>query len=198
MGDITARMVGRVEQSPADGEYELMSKSGQDHLSIKFGMSGCHDTTLAGCLASVGAFSGAQWPPFTSHIAFELFRKAGTAPTAAEPAISPKATTVTAVPPKTSWWGSLFSSTTPAGMPPPGIGRKPTEELSEVEKQKLDGYYVRIRFNDEVVSIPGCKLPGKHLDGDESLCTLVSNKETAPMSLAPSMLVLVGQVLTPS
>lgn len=172
MGDITARMVGRVEHSPADGEYELMRHSGQGHSTIKFGMSGCHDTTLAGCLASVGAFSGSRWPPFTSHIAFELFRKAGAVPTA-EPDLATKAAEVVSAP-KTNSWGSIFSSKAPAGKPPPGIGRKPSVDLSEKEKQKLDGYYVRIRYNDGIVTIPGCKLQGNHLDGDESFCTLVS------------------------
>jgi acid phosphatase len=55
-----------------------------------------------------------------------------------------------------------------------GIARKRSEELSESEKSKLDGYFVRIRYNDKVMNVPGCKLPGAHLDGDESFCTLVS------------------------
>lgn len=173
MGDITARMVGSAEHSPADGEYELMRKSGQDHSSIKFGLSGCHDTTLAGCLASVGAFTSTRWPPYTSHIAFELFRKAGDPAT-----VEGAGTTVIQAPnadvaPKTSWLASLFSSRSPAGRPPPGIGRKPTEQLIDAEKNKLNDYYVRVRYNDEVVTIPGCKPQGKHLEGDERFCTLV-------------------------
>lgn len=167
MGDITARMVGRVEDTPADGEYELMRKSGQDHSAVRFGLSGCHDTTLAGCLASLGALSGNRWPPFTSHIAFELFRKAGVS------ADMPGAP-VAAAASKSSWLGSFFTSRSPAGQPPPGIGRKASEELTETEKKKMGGYYVRIRYNDEVVTIPGCKAQGNHLEGDESFCTLVS------------------------
>lgn len=171
MGDITARMVGSVEQTAADGEYELLSKSGQAGSPIKFGLSGTHDTTLAGCLASVGAFKTDRWPPFTSHIAFELFRLASI-PEKAEATAATKAAGA-ALATKTSWFGSLFGSSSPTGQPPPGIGRKPTEELTEAEKRKLDGYYIRIRYNDEVVTIPGCKSLGNHMEGDESFCTLV-------------------------
>lgn len=182
MGDITARMVGRAEHSPADGEYELMHKPGHGPAAIRFGMSGCHDTTLAGCLASVGAFPGDSWPPFTSHIAFELFEKDRAAYEAAavtkasgNQAIQgyQKQPTLQEQQAKTSWFGSLFSSRSPAGQPPSGIGRTPMSELSEAKKDKLDGYYVRLRYNDEVVTVPGCKPAGKHLEGDESFCTLV-------------------------
>jgi hypothetical protein len=48
---------------------------GQGNKAIKLALSGCHDTTLAAVLASLGAFQGESWPPFTSHIALELFRK---------------------------------------------------------------------------------------------------------------------------
>lgn len=51
--------------------------------------------------------------------------------------------------------------------------RKPTDDLTGSEKARLKGHYVRVRYNDEPVVIPGCKLPGKHLEGDESFCTLV-------------------------
>jgi acid phosphatase len=80
------------------------------------------------------------------------------------------------VPAKRTWWGGLVSPALSAGTPPPGIGRKKTEELTPEEKGKLEGYYVRIRYNDEVVTVPGCRAPGNHLDGDESFCTLVSQE----------------------
>ncbi|KAL1835687.1 hypothetical protein VTK73DRAFT_5458 [Phialemonium thermophilum] len=50
------------------------------------------------------------------------------------------------------------------------------EELTPAERQQLDGYYVRLRYNDEPVTIPGCRLPGNHLEGDESFCTLAAFK----------------------
>lgn len=40
--------------------------------TIKVGLYGCHDTTIAGLLATMGAFDN-LWPPFTSSIAFETF-----------------------------------------------------------------------------------------------------------------------------
>lgn len=172
LGDITARMVGSVEHSPADGEYELMRTSGRSHTAVKFGMSGCHDTTLAGCLASLGAFNTDRWPPFTSHLVFELFRDGHKTPSLRlqepVPAVS--------APSKTGLLGSIFSwgsASTTAGKPPAGIGRKPIDELKGKEKNQLEGYYVRIRYNDEIVTIPGCKLQGNHLEGDETFCTLV-------------------------
>ncbi|KAL6850980.1 hypothetical protein ACO1O0_008106 [Amphichorda felina] len=181
LGDITARMVGSVEHSTADGEYEIQHKQQQQQGSsrastpIRFGLSGCHDTTLAGTLASLGAFGHDEWPPFTSHIAVELFRHSSTPPT---PPRSPS--------PK-SWFPSLFgvgssgssaSSHPPSpGMPPAGgIGRKKTPSLTDAERSRLDGYYVRLRYNDRPVTIPGCRTPGSHLEGDETFCTLAAFK----------------------
>ncbi|KAL8949670.1 MAG: hypothetical protein Q9183_007583 [Haloplaca sp. 2 TL-2023] len=57
--------------------------------------------------------------------------------------------------------------------------RKPIQDLTADEKAKLQGYYVRLRYNDESVTIPGCRQPGKHLDGDESFCTLEAFKAIA-------------------
>lgn len=187
LGDITARMVGSAEKSTADGEYELMRKTGDDQGQIKFGMSGCHDTTLAATLASLGAFNTDFWPPYTSHIAIELFRKPNETGTVQD--VGPLKTPAVTVP-KPSWFASFFSSkATPAGMPPPGIGRRPSDELTPSENQKLDGYYVRLRYNDSVVSIPGCKNLGNHLEGDESFCTLVSLAQTPNLITAYAPLV---------
>lgn len=161
LGDIVGRMVGSVEQPTGkDGSHTLLKRTGQEDHSgrIRFGLSGCHDTTLAGVLASLGAYETERWPPFTSHVAIELFREAQRPPPATEPV-------------KSSWWSSLFGSAAAASN---NIGRRPTAELTPAEKNKLDGYYVRIRYNDEPVTVPACKLPGNHLEGDESFCTLVS------------------------
>jgi acid phosphatase len=56
-----------------------------------------------------------------------------------------------------------------------GIARQNIDVLQASERAKLDGYYVRIRYNDKVMTVPGCKAAGKHLDGDDSFCTLVSS-----------------------
>lgn len=36
-----------------------------------------------------------------------------------------------------------------------------------------DGYYVRLKYNENPVVIKGCKKSGNHMEGDESFCTLV-------------------------
>ncbi|KAL0931669.1 histidine acid phosphatase [Colletotrichum truncatum] len=174
MGDVVARMVGSVEHTPADGDYEI-KLPGAAPSPVRFGMSGCHDTTLAGVLASLGAFGTEKWPPFTSHIAIELFRDSNIPAVEASTGLPP------APAPQTGSWFSSWFSFGRAGVPtpgtaPPGIGRKPTPELTDTEKGKLDGYYVRLRYNDEPITIPGCKPTGKHLQGDESFCTLAAFK----------------------
>ena len=146
MGDVVARMVSSAERAE------------QKQSGLKLGLSGCHDTTLAAILASLGAYETDAWPPFTSHIAIEMFRKSDAPAGKEAPA-----------PAGRSFWAGLFSSSASAG-----IGRRPTEKLTPDERSKLEGYYVRLRYNDEPVTIPGCKLPGNHLEGDESFCTLVS------------------------
>lgn len=171
LADIVQRMVGSAEGSTADGGYELMS-TGQNGTPVRFGLSGCHDTTLGGVLHGLGAFDLSQgWPPFTSHIAIELFRKRNRS--GAEAKSSSLSQTTAAIPAKRTWWGGLLTPTSSVGSSPPGIGRKPTTALTPAERKQLDGYYVRLRYNDEPVTIPGCRLPGNHLEGDESFCTLV-------------------------
>ncbi|KAI3336728.1 histidine acid phosphatase [Xylariaceae sp. AK1471] len=196
LGDIVSRMIGSAEQTTADGEYEVARaldkkplKDGKGATPIRFGLSGCHDTTLAGVLASLGALEDNKWPPYTSHIAIEMFRKSDAASETATPK-SPQATippaestSVNAASSNFNWFRSFFSwapsfasqKTTP-GAPPPGIGRKQTEQLTPQEKAKLQGYYVRLRYNDKVVTVPGCRAPGKHLEGDESFCSLEAFK----------------------
>lgn len=160
LGDIVGRMVGNVEGNAEDSQYDLRRKAGQGHPKIKFGLSGCHDTTLAGALASLGAYDTGAWPPFTSHIAFEMFRKAEV----------PHPPTNSG---KKSWWGTIFGSSSSGNGGSNGIGRRPVTALSPTERKNLEGYYVRVRYNDESVTIPGCKKPGNHLEGDETFCTLV-------------------------
>jgi acid phosphatase len=167
MGDLVERMVGSAEKNHNDGIEEIGGRSGSlgigrgGETAIKLGLSGCHDTTLAGVLASLGAFEGEPWPPYTSHIALEMFRHSD----------SRKHAEVMDVTPKQSWFSGLFGVSAKATQV--GIGRQRLEQLSDGDKAKLDGYYVRLRYNDKVMSVPGCKSAGKHLDGDESFCTLV-------------------------
>ena len=183
MGDIVERMtrsaerMGEVGMLEVGGEHDALHRGTCSEQNIKMTLSGCHDSTLAGVLCSLGAFEGEKWPPFTSHLAIELFKMKSKR--LAEPEIvSPKTSKIEDNEKKrqSRRW-SLFGHTKDLvsdSLPGlDGIGRKPVHELAPEEKQKLDGYFVRIRYNDKVMSVPGCKQDGKHLEGEESFCTLV-------------------------
>lgn len=196
MGDIVSRMVGSAERSTADGEYEVARHPQKGEATpIRFGLSGCHDTTLAGVLASLGAFDTDKWPPYTSHIAIEMFRKGHRMQPRASPvqnqATVPPAASTGPASNSNGWFGGLFSwgSQTQPGSPPPGIGRRRTWDLSDAEKETLDNYYVRLRYNDQVVKVPGCRAAGKHLDGDDSFCTLVGLDCPSPR---PGLIITAG------
>jgi acid phosphatase len=181
-GDIVARMVGSVEKSGNDGLLEIGGEDGAlgtgrgGEKDIKLGLSGCHDTTLAAVLASLGCFEGEKWPAYTTHIAFELFKEAQaeTVSIGGDRLDEP----VTARAGHKQNQGRLstfFGSGGKEKLATEGMSRKSSEELSTTEKEKLNGHYVRIRYNDRPMIIPGCRLPGRHLNGDESFCTLVSS-----------------------
>ncbi|ETN46572.1 uncharacterized protein HMPREF1541_00757 [Cyphellophora europaea CBS 101466] len=199
-GDIVERMVSKVEGAGLSiyeigGENGFLGQGRGGEKGILFAMSGCHDTTLASLLTAVGAFNGEKWPPYTSHIAVELFRKkADSLPPASEsssPTAPKSATAIQAASlnsSKPGWISSMLglsssasSALTPTSVQQPGaraegIARRPFTDLSAAEKQKLDGYYVRLRYNDKVMTVPACKKPGNHLDGDDSFCTLETFK----------------------
>ena len=190
MGDVVSRMVGHVEGNGNDGLLEIggddknlgVGRGGEQ--GIKFAMSGCHDTTLAAILASLGTFEPGKmkWPPYTSHIAMELFRKNDVYERISDvsgktPTISRKGSGKSEAQ-KPSLWSSLMGSIMGTsingnGNSTVGTGRKTMSECSDEEKAKLQGYFVRLRYNDEPVVVPGCRVPGNHLPGDESFCTLV-------------------------
>ena len=180
-GDIVERMVGSVEKSGNDGLLEVGGEDGKmgvgrgGEKDIKFGLSGCHDTTLAGLLASLGCFEGENWPPYTSHISFELFKRADAARESIdgdkldEPVSATSSHMQNQNPLKT-----FFGSRAKTKLATEGLPRKLLDDFTPSEKESLQGHYVRIRYNDHPMVVPGCKLPGKHLEGDESFCTLVS------------------------
>ena len=179
-GDIVTRLVGSVEKSGNDGLLEVGGEDGRlgtgrgGEKDLKFGMSGCHDTTLAALLASLGCFDGEKWPPYTSHLSFELFKRAGTPRESMN--VDKLDTPVTARSSheqNQNTFKAFFGSGGKTKLATEGISRKTLDEFTSTEKEKLQGHYVRIRYNDRPVVVPGCKLPGKHLEGDESFCTLV-------------------------
>ena len=176
VGDVVSRMVGHIRQKGGDGVIEIGGKTGKPSTgrggekAIKFAMSGCHDTTLAAILTSLGAYDTQRWPPYTSHLAIELFKNADL-----------QGQTLSTPSPKQSFWSSWFGKPIEVLI---GTGsseneeiaiRKQVKDMSANDKVKLNGYYVRLRYNDRPVTVPGCKLPGNHLEGDESFCTLVSS-----------------------
>lgn len=179
-GDIVARMVGSVEKSGNGGLLKIGGEDGSQNAGrggekdIKFGLSGCHDTSLAALLASLGCFEGEKWPPYTSHLAFELFQELrANRESIDDEKLDRPATADAPHKQKQSALSTLFGSGGKSKKATEGIARKTSDELSATEREKLKGHYVRIRYNDRPVVIPGCKLSGKHLDGDESFCTLV-------------------------
>jgi acid phosphatase len=193
MGDIVSRMVVSVERNSEDGLLEVR-ESDEDSSStkgrksaLKLGLNGCHDTTIAAILTSLGAFKIESWPEYTSHIAVELFRNADTP----ERPVS-RARKVD----KISSAGATEYHSTVSGQfrqtfglysgraidekryvsKTSAIARQKIDTLPPSERSRLDGYYVRIRYNDKPVTVPGCKASGKHLEGDESFCTLEAFK----------------------
>lgn len=172
-GDVVTRMVKHVEyaQDDANGKTAAQGVKGEPGYVPKakrpaiFGLSGTHDTALAGFLASFGAFDE-KWPPYTSHIAIELFKEKGTY-------LESMAK---------SWWKSFPRFPDLNRTQPPhndSIGRVPSSQVNDADMSRLDGYYVRIRYNDVPVIVAGCRKPGKHLDGDETFCTLKEFKRIA-------------------
>lgn len=181
MGDVVSRMTGSVERNGNDGLVEIggdnwkLGRGRGGETDIKFAMSGCHDTTLAAALVSLGAFENEKWPPFTSHIAFEMFKKRGATSTSPISPLSQQPTTQNTQ----SWWSSLFGSTKTfkeTDTAPAGIARKPLVELTQSQRDELKDYYVRVRYNDKIMQVPGCKAAGKHLEGNTTFCTLEAFK----------------------
>ncbi|KAL9026089.1 MAG: hypothetical protein Q9196_005194 [Gyalolechia fulgens] len=166
VGDIVTRMVGSTEGSGDDGLLNIagadgdLGKGRSGENGIKFAMSGCHDTTLAAILSSLGAFEGGKWPPYTSHVAVELFK---------DVSVNAQGSKLAEPAPRQPFLGSSRESTKTSSV----VMRKPMQDWTENEKAKLQGFYVRVRYNDHPVTVPSCRLPGKHLEGDESFCTLV-------------------------
>ncbi|KAJ4360347.1 uncharacterized protein N0V89_000909 [Didymosphaeria variabile] len=186
MGDVTSRMTGSIERNGNDGLVEIGGNDGDlghgrgGETDIKLALSGCHDTTLAACLTSLGAFEGEKWPPFTSHIAFELFcKKIATTATQRLSDVPASAGTLNISDKKPqSWWASLFGNkkASKQSTEPERIARKPLADLTPEQRNEMKDYYVRIRYNDRIMQVPGCKPEGKHLDGDMTFCTLEAFK----------------------
>ncbi|CAI7676742.1 unnamed protein product [Penicillium manginii] len=180
MGDVVDRMVS----TAVDGGWRSeTSASGsgkpENGKSIKFAMSGCHDTTLAAILSSVGGFQNGSWPPFTSSIAVELFSQAPDSRAYAGSMLEEFSNPRVAAK-KPGLFSSLIGKkpTAQQQLAPSETARAPIESFPEETRESLRKHYVRLRFNDQPVYIPGCAAkPENHLPGDESFCTLDAFKE---------------------
>ncbi|KAM5435420.1 putative acid phosphatase [Microsporum canis] len=179
MGDVVERMV----HTAAYNGWRPMaaaSPSGGESPAVKLAMSGCHDTTLASMLASIGAFKDEKWPPYTSSIAVELFKDVSepaggmsgspaglvleefSGPSTQKPASD-----------KPSFLSFLNGKKKQPASQPASLARS-----SQASQPSLSKHYVRIRYNDKPVTIPGCAAnPANHLPGDKSFCTLEAFKE---------------------
>ncbi|KAL1963894.1 hypothetical protein VTN77DRAFT_7700 [Rasamsonia byssochlamydoides] len=183
VGDIVDRMVSTAVEG--GWRSETTSGTASPGKPIKFALSGCHDTTLAAILASMGAYENEKWPPFTSSIAIELFSTADRpgAESAGE-ILKEFSKPADASPKQSSFLSFLMGrpspSRAPTPTPSPSHARTPLSDLPESTRKTLRNHYVRIRYNDRPVRIPGCAAkPTNHLPGDETFCTLEAFKEIA-------------------
>ena len=56
------------------------------------------------------------------------------------------------------------------------MARLPLSELTSSQREELQGYYVRVRYNDKIMQIPRVQSSGEHLEGDTRFCTLETFK----------------------
>ncbi|KAI0515097.1 histidine phosphatase superfamily [Xylaria bambusicola] len=167
MGDMVLKMLDQVEWNR---RYDVRDPVLQSRAPPRLSLLGCHDRTIGIVLASLGCLdSNEKWPPFTSHITLELFRKRRT------PSPSMKEDE------KQSIWRDATTSVNPITNradtgEPRAIRRLHVKEPTTDEIHELDEYFVRVRYNDRIMTVPGCRAEGKHFDGDASLCSLSSFK----------------------
>ncbi|EAS32022.3 acid phosphatase [Coccidioides immitis RS] len=181
MGDIVDRMVAA---SVSGGWWPTTDTKREHGPPVKFAISGCHDTTIAAILTSLGAFDNGKWPPYTSNIAIELFKdvdghhhKAHVGDILEELSNPLPGNNSNNNDSKPSSLLSFFrrSATTSstALTEPSDVARTPVSKLPPLHK-----HYVRIRYNDQPVAIPGCAAkPANHLPGEPTFCTLEAFKQ---------------------
>ncbi|KAJ9231396.1 hypothetical protein DTO169E5_8008 [Paecilomyces variotii] len=186
VGDIVDRMVSTAVEGGWRSDTTAASTS-DTGTPIKFALSGCHDTTLAAILTSMGAFENPEWPPFTSSVAIELFSKktrSSTEPAGVDAAgavldelYNPASKDTV---PKSGLLSFFTGRSSPSPPSPSDLARKPLDSYPPATRGVLRQHYVRIRYNDRPMRIPGCAAkPENHLPGDDTFCTLEAFKEIA-------------------
>lgn len=139
LDQVVQGMVKRAEQIKNEGGDGRQDSSADGRLCVpRLSLYGCHDSTLAATMASLGVGQddgwNTDWPDYTSNLALEMFnsltyqRQGGSRIEHADHSLSPQR------------------------------------------------FYVRLRYNDVPIRIPGCQADRHHLEGDETFCTLVSRK----------------------
>lgn len=173
MGDVVDRMVSTAVEGGWRSESSASGSSDAEAgKAIKFAMSGCHDTTLAAILSSVGGFQDESWPPFTSSVAIELFSQIPS--TAADAGSMLEEFSNPPVVKKPGILSSILGGKAAPKQPAPSAtARAPLESFPEESRESMRKHYVRIRYNDRPVTIPGCATRAEnHLPGDPTFCTL--------------------------
>ena len=138
---------------------------------IRMALSGCHDSSIVGLVSSLGLLMAQErtWPPYGSSVAVELFRERGNLAVEENDEVGPRTAVAT----------NGFLKEEGDELP---IGRTRTAQLTSRQRSRMKDYFVRVQFNGRPMTVPGCRKEGKHLDGDESFCTLVR------MTSSPSIL----------
>ncbi|KAK0118842.1 hypothetical protein ONS95_007720 [Cadophora gregata] len=146
-------------------------------------LSGCHDSTLAAILTSLGALKLETWPQFTSYVTLELFRESEeyveekwVVNDGALPAASAQRLKIDDRHHQASQQDRVLDQKPADRESPPKIGRRRVDSLYPSERTQLDGYYVRVLYNGKPLTVPGCNTSNKHLDGDQTFCTLEAFK----------------------
>ena len=133
-----------------------------DHVSgeapkgtARIALFGGHDSTVAAILASLGALEGdnGTWPGYGSSVVVELFKNTNLA----------RRTSCSE--------GGVLQSLKHRST----VGS--SETLADVNPRTntspFNGFYVRLKYNDHTLNIPGCQTSGLHLAGNPNFCTLV-------------------------
>ena len=174
MGDVVDRMVN----ASVNNGWRPLSDSAQPvKTPVKFALSGCHDTTIASILISLGALENVRWPAYTSNIAIELFKDASSPNPKAGDILEELSNGTTSG--NSEKKQSLLSRLTGRSSASSSSAPVPSARTSlSTVPQASHKHYVRIRYNDTPVRIPGCaENKANHLPGDDTFCTLEKFKE---------------------
>ncbi len=151
---------------------------GEERKGPNFALAGCHDSTLAATLASMGAMKGEnnKWPQYTSSLAVELF----SSDVIDSARIEENEGKGKGASPNTALRQITLNFPAPSSA---------TIKNQDPEQDSPDQstFYVRIRYNDRPITIPGCKVQGNHLPEEPSFCTFVRLQSSLPEHL-PSVL----------